>query len=381
MGFEIICTKGSGTNDSITITDSDFEQESGRKLSNLRAILETKKINGESFICSDNTNFQYRFVMPEADRHTENYTDRILAKETERLIDFKDMLLKNKNEIVLTNTKKTKKPDLIGFSTNYWSHHNLRVSCRLKKSDDTTRNANKDKFEPILLENVVPTNEKISLNYENVCICCENSVIEFPIRCWGTVGFEYKATLASGELIRQNAVHWAKGDKNLFGETCIRAWSGKDGDKNIVIKAIENVSGIDPATKVKYQKLTFTARDMLSWIDGDKVIDINTPKDITLKSTKTLNFTGKNYLAAANANATNEQQLVSGEDLKPGTIVEGDKTHINYGTWHGGDFKPWEEPEGTITIFLFVFSSLEKAKAHIDRYNLMPPNEQKSIWE
>ena len=101
MGFEIICTKGSGTNDSITITDSDFEQESGRKLSNLRAILETKKINGESFICSDNTNFQYRFVMPEADRHTENYTDRILAKETERLIDFKDMLLKKKNEAFL----------------------------------------------------------------------------------------------------------------------------------------------------------------------------------------------------------------------------------------------------------------------------------------
>ncbi|MEG0378463.1 MAG: hypothetical protein RR614_08295, partial [Eubacterium sp.] len=216
------------------------------------------------------------FVMPNAERDATNFSDRIVGLSTEKLISLSEMFINEKNQIVLTNIKKAKKPDLIGFAADCWSGGKLRVRCRLNNGAES-KAKNSGKFQPLMLTNVVPTNESIQLYYDNVCICCEDSVVEFPIDCYGTVGFGFKAQLASGDLLRENCMHWRTGDKQLYGGACINYWETGDGPREIVIKAIEHATGIDPATKMSYQKITFTARDMLSWVDGDagnKVIDV-----------------------------------------------------------------------------------------------------------
>lgn len=376
MEFNVICSKGTDDYDNVTITESDVAGLRGKKLSDLRDVLEKKQVNGQSFICTDDSNSQYRFVMPKAEKCSENYSDRIVARTTERFIPLADMFINEQNQIILTNTKKLKKPDLIGFAADCWAGGKLQVKCRLKKSDESTRTINNDKFEPIMLTNVVPTNENLQLYYDNVCICCEDSVVEFPLRCYGTVGFEFKASIASGEVIRGSAVHWTPYDKNLYGETIINAWRSGNEDRNIVLKAIDHVSGIDPATKMQYQKVSFIARDMLAWKDGDaKVVYNANSQKMKLESVG-----GISFLNELDLNIGDTQIAIDGSDIKPATPVKGDKTKVCYGNWSVVESKPWEEPQGIVNVYFFVFSSKEKAKQYIDRYNILPPSMQEEIW-
>lgn len=372
MGFEVLCSKGSASDESITVTETDLTGLDGKKLSDLRTALEKKMVNNRTFIEPDSSTSQDRFVMPYAEQNAVNYSDRIVGITSEKLINLSDMFINDKNQIVLTNTKKANKPDLIGFAADCWSGGRLRVRCRLNNGNET-KAKNKGKFEPVMLTNVVPTNENIQLHYDNVCICCEDSVVEFPIDCYGTVGFGFKAQLASGDIVRESCMHWNIGDKRLYGGACINFWDTKDGTREIVMKAISHVSGIDPATKMNYQKITFTARDMLSWVngnDGKKVIDVNTPsKNISLRNA------GLQVGAS-----TTPQVTVDGKSITPATLLPGDKLNITYGNWWPKDFDSWENALGTVNVYLFVFTSLEEAKKLIDQYNILAPSLQAKFW-
>lgn len=373
MNFEVLCSKGSGSDESVTITDADLAGLAGKKLSDLRAALERKKVNGQSFIGPDSSNSQFRFVMPYAERQAENYSDRIVGLSTEKLICLSDMFINDKNQIILTNTKKKNKPDLIGFAADCWAGGELRVRCRLNKRGDCAAK-NRDKFQPLMLTNVVPTNENIQLHYDNVCICCEDSVVEFPMDCYGTVGFGYKAQLASGEILRESSMHWAIGDNNLYGGASVYFWDAKDGTREIVMKAIEHVSGIDPATKMNYQKLTFIARDMRSWVNGDegkRVIDVNTPAP---------NKSLQGRALFRSAGDTGQQVTIDGKKITPATPQPGDKVKVTYGNWWPKEFDSWENALGVVSVYFFVFTSLEEAKKLLGQYNMLPPGEQEKFW-
>ncbi len=366
MGNEIVCSKGSNENDYVTVTEKDFKTNGidldKCTLAELRKILEQKSVNGSPFIRQETDECQYLFMMPLEDtgKTYEKYEDypHFIHPEYERILHISDIFFYNRRHIILFNSKKKKKPDLMGYATNFWTGGKLRVGCRLKQTKD---DSNKGKFQPLMLTNVVSTSKNAMLNYNNVCICCEDSVVEFPLRCYGTLGFEFRARLEAGETICDSAVHWAKGDENIYGNSCLDFWEKEDGDKNIKIKAIENVSGIDPATKMQYQKIIFEARDMLSWYDDGKEV---TPKKHGVRLLRT----------------APQQEIIRGEDIKPSTTVPEGNAEVDYGKWYIGNCKPWEELEGSVTVFFFVFSSLEKAKQYIDAYNILPPEQQEAIW-
>ena len=379
MSYEILCSKGTETDDDVRISEAEAPGLSDKTLLELRVLLEKKQVSGKSFISPDGGGHQYRFVMPDADKKTENYSDRVVGLSTEQFIPARQLFINAHNQIIITDTAKPRKPDLIGFETNYWMGGKLRVRCTLKNSDESAKEANKGKFEPIMLTNVVPTNEKIQLHYENVCICCEDSVVQFPFRCFGTVGFIYKTFLASGDVIKENAVHWAPYDKNLYGGASVTAWSAKDGAKNIVMKDISKVGEIDPSAKVHYQKITFTAWDVLEWKDlsTNTLYNINSTRPL-LKNLNMLGLMSNNTLGAGSGD---KQVTIGGGDIAPATPVKGDETVVHTGNWIVTKSKQTEEPQGTITVHFFVFKTLEKAKKYIDRYNILPPQEETKIWE
>jgi len=373
MSFEVLCSKGSGSDESIVVTEADLAGLAGKKLSDLRTVLEKKKLNGQPFIEPDSSDSRFRFVMPYADREAEDYSDRLVGISTEKVICLSDMFINDKNQIILTNTQKKNRPDLIGFAADCWSGGKLRVRCRLNNSGDCAAK-NRGKFQPLMLTNVVPTNERIQLYYQNVCICCEDSVVEFPMDCYGTVGFGYKAQLESGAVLRDSCMHWAIGDKNMYGGASVRFWDTEEGTREIVMKAIDHVSEIDPASKMRYQKLTFIARDMLSWINGDKgkrVIDVNTPSK---------NEVLYGRASVMSVKGLGQQMTIDGKQITPATPYPGDKIKVNYGNWWPKDFAPWENALGTVSVHLFVFTSLKEAEKFFGQYNMLPPEKQKKFW-
>jgi len=373
MNFPFQVCKSTNTDGTIELFKSDFSgitDDSKIKLSTVRNVLVVK-----GFIPADETTSKFRFVFPEVENTKDlAYSDRIVGKQSENSISAEDMLIGNSSQISITDTAKKTKPDLMGFETDWWTGGQLRVRAYLKNRDEESQKSNVGKFQPILLTNVVPTNESIQLHYSNVCICCEDSVIEFGLRCYGTVGFEYKATLASGDVIRQSAVHWNPYDKNLIGETVIDAWHKNGKDYNIVMKEIRSVSDIDPATRVQYQKITFVARDMLAWKDGNANIEYTANSEDPNKPKPSISF-AKNA-----AETASRQGIIGGDDITPSTPTRGGETKVNYGNWWVTQTKPWEEPQGVLDVYFFNFTSLEAAKKCIDRFNMLKPGEQARIW-
>lgn len=370
MTYQIICSKLSG-NETQMLNDTQYEKLEEMKVSKLREILVEK-----NFISVDDDNKKWRFILSKLSSASPTYDDRILGKDTEKYVPLSDLVVGTKNEIIITNTQLKTKPDLIGFGTNWFTGGKLRVKCSLSKNKKL-ESINANKFEPIMLSNVVSTNQSLKLLYSNVCICCEDSAIEFGLRSWGSVGFEYNASLASGEVIRNSAVHWKPEDYDLYGETGFDAW--QKGDHSIIMKAIDKVSGIDPLTKMNYMKATFKTRDMLAWRDNDAKKTYSINDKAKLKNNLSMNLS---FSVACNSVSTNEQsqRAIGGDDVTPGTPTRGEIINVTYGNWSIAETKSWEEPEGTVDIYFFTFKSLEIAKKYIDRYNTMPLDEQASVW-
>jgi hypothetical protein len=366
MTIEITCTKAN-PEQRITIPNCD----SNMKVSAFRNLLVSK-----NFIAREEDREQWRFVLSNVESVAGSkpaYTDRMLGLGSEVYAPISDVMLENsKNEIVITNILTSVKPDLIGFASNWFAGGKLKVRCTL--SDNPK---NKDKFQPVMLTDVITTNPNQSIYYSNVCICCEDSALYFGLRCFGSVGFEYRASLASGDLMRQSATHWAPGTYEVYGEHGFKSW--QDDDKAIIMKAIENVSGIDPQTKMNYMKATLIAKDMEAWRDWgakpEKIYSIDDKPKLQFSRIQPMELSMKTA-----AQKQQQQQIVPGSDITPSTPVKGDKEYVNYGKWWPERSKPWEKPEGTLDIYFFTFKTLEAAKKHFDRYNTTPLHEHGNIW-
>jgi hypothetical protein len=350
MGVKIKCSKGAGVNDS-----RDFEVESESvKLNALRSILIR-----EQFIVSDSAtaNLGYRFVMPRAEKMV--YEDVILSDQVEKYMPIGDLFINNKREIVLTNVFASKRPDLMGFATNWWSHRHTRVQCRLNKADPEAITINEGKFEPVMMMDVKSTSEKTAIPYDNVCICCKDSRVEFGIRSWGGVGFSFYVGAGAGDpIVSDLYLFWGGDDKDLYGDATIRRW--QNDAKTISIIATADATNIDPTTKLHYQKITFKTRNVTSIPRDGKTKSSNTPPPVI------------GQIQAARAAASTEQKVVvaSGGSITPGTATKGGSSEQGFGSAAQIVADSWDNPLGEVIVYFFVFNTLEDAKKIIDRYNL-----------
>ncbi|MEG0378464.1 MAG: hypothetical protein RR614_08300, partial [Eubacterium sp.] len=78
--------------------------------------------------------------------------------------------------------------------------------------------------------------------------------------------------------------------------------------------------------------------------------------------------------------SSGQQVTIDGKIITPATLEKGEKVKVSYGNWWPESFESWEKPLGTISVYLFVFKSLEEAKQLMDQYNLLAPGLQEKFW-
>lgn len=136
--------------------------------------------------------------------------------DIETIYPVKKLFMNSKNEMIISSVDKAGRPDLIDFATDFFYNGKVKVWCRLRDYVEGDIESNKGKFQPVMLTDVITTREKDDANYKFVCICCEDSTLEFPVESYGTVGIVIKAEL-NNAMIYGSAVHWAPFDKKLYG--------------------------------------------------------------------------------------------------------------------------------------------------------------------
>lgn len=393
----IICSKV-GFSQSCKITKETLT--SLKHISDLRKYLE--QIN---FITSDTNECTWRFLTPNVEQSEKSQKDaRILSINIESILSTEDLAATTtSHELMLTDTKKTKKPDLMGFLVDGFKGGDLEVKCTLNDSNDKSITHNKDKFQPIMLSDVCSTADNINLSFKNVCLCCKDSAIKFYMHCCGTLGFWYEVHINNEDftLIRSSGTRWDTNIENTWGHAECYSWDGDD--EQIIIKATTDV-GIRPNERLHYMKLTIRAADLLSWKThtGELFIPqsdlgkrkyeakkqgllINYCHPIELASklkseNKTNKFTWCNKIVFAKSQDNNEQTGVSGSDVEPATPTKGEHQDIKYGPWWCQDTSSFEKAQDSLDIYFFVFNDLETAKRYIDHINSVALKAGTSIW-
>ncbi|RKJ37902.1 hypothetical protein D7X25_31400 [bacterium 1XD42-8] len=287
--------------------------------------------------------------------------------DIETIYPAKKLFINSKNEMIISNVDKAGRPDLIGFATDFFNNGKVKVWCRLRDYVEGDIKANKGKFQPVMLTDVITTREKDDVNYKFACICCEDSILEFPVESYGTVGIVIKAEL-NNTIIYDSAVHWAPFDKKLYGRGSVNCMKRPEDKEiyNITVKNVTKDTGIVPGTALRYQKITIYTQDLLSWYD------------IPTKTTFTENSKNSVKKAAVLVNQLKEQITLPEGSYDPGEIVPGSPVKFGCGQWYVGDIG--QEKLGAVSVYMFVFKTLEEAEECIGRYNVLTESKQAEFW-
>lgn len=377
MGCRVKCSKGTGAGDvmvldfadkELSVTDPD--QDAFLSVEDVR-----NRLTAEKFIGSDQDGYIWRFVLPKVkpdEKGEVRYTDRILGTQTEEVYPAKKLIINTENEIILTNVDAVGRPDLIGFATDYFNNGKVRVTCRLRDYMQGDGEKNAGKFQPVMLTDVISTREEDDVNYKFVCVCCEDSVVEFPVESLGSVGIVIKAEL-DNEIIYNSAVHWATGDHDLYGRGSVNCMKRDGKTFDIVVKNLTKDTSVVPGTAIRYQKITIYTQDLLSWYDGDA------GREITVEESRAnaQNLVRRMALTAAPA-AAKEQITIPIDSYDPGTIDQGAQVKFGCGNWSRR--KVAEGILGSVSVYMFVFKTEAEAKKVIGRYNSLTESNQARYW-
>lgn len=344
--FKIYCIIGKETKE---LSEKDYPTLRTMKAEELRKILQIT--------------YDWAFVLPAIKEDAVKDIEQRIVNNyaSEKYIPIQDIILPTTNEIILTNVKKDKNPDLISSKCDWFKDRELMVQCVLNpkpKNPDT----NKDKFSPIMLSNTSTTNieSKFYNTYKNVCICCQDSVVVFNVKCRGSLGFRYQASINTGEVINTVFVGTTSYKSTL--KTTLTLWSS---EKEIKIVPTSSLSNYDPFLNNRYMNLTFRASDIISWSpnkEGNPLYHADNYKK---------NIQKKYHINFARTMANDIGQVyVPGEEITPGTAIEGDKEYIpKHSGFYPKEVAPWEPGLGLITITMFVFNTIEDANKFQKRYN------------
>lgn len=390
MPCKVRCSKGSNEGDSIELVfeekDSsitDFEDSHFLSVSNIR-----DRLVSEGFIGNDKDHAVWRFVLhhvAEDEKKKIRYSDRILGIDIETMYPAKKLFINSKNEIIISNVDKIGRPDLIGFATDFFNNGKIKVWCRLRDYIKGDREENQGKFQPVMLTDVITTRENDDVNYKFACICCEDSILEFPVESYGTVGIVIKAEL-NNTIVYDSAVHWSPYDKKLYGRGSVNCMKRPEDKEvhNITVKNITKDTGVVPGTALRYQKITIYTHDLLSWYDIPTKTTFTENSQRPVQNTKNIAKKAvglKNQMKVGEVSGSinsKEQITVPGGSYDPGKIVPGSPVEFGCGQWYVGDIG--QEKLGSVSIYMFVFKTLEEAEKIIGRYNALTESKQAEFW-
>lgn len=384
MSCRIKCSKGSKAEDTkffefaekdLSITDP--EDPRFLSLEDLRKCLVAKK-----FIGADGDTCIWRFVsskVKEDEKGKIKYSDRIVGIGSEEIYPVKRLIINQENEVIISNVGAVQKPDLIGFATDYFNNGKIKVSCQLRTDMPGDTVKNKDKFPPVMMTDLISTNEESDMIYKFACICCEDSVIKFPVESFGSVGFVLKAEL-NNEIIYDSAIKLAKGKHDLYGVgyvNCMR----KDGKTfDLVVKNLTKDTSVVPGTGIRYQKITIYTYDMLSWYDGEQDHEVTIEEARANDKGLLAGSLQSGILPGRSLQSEQDKQQITlpSDGYDPGKISQGDEVKFSYGKWHRR--KVSEERLGSVSIYMFVFKTEEDAEKIIGRYNSLTESNQLKFW-
>lgn len=375
--MEVKCYKGAKDSDITTI-----EVEESAILEDVRSLLIQK-----GFIEPDNRQkgIAYRFIIKRTKK--EPGKEKMTLDDSVMPIDIEDIATVHKiwgfeKQIVLTNID-APRPDLVGFACDSWNNRYASASCSLNLIDPEAIKQNNAiaAFKPMMLTDVLSTNKNKIANFENVCICKKGSVVQFGISSWGAVGFHYKIEPGVGNPIVKGLYHTFDDSPDRYEQTSTRSWQEKG--KIIEIQAVDELSGLIPGNRMAYQKIIISTRNLISYKKGDKSYSSDaTPPIPTLPGSRQIllagNFASEYDIRRSLATAPmNENIMVDGDSITPGTATTGGGSTETYGTIHSCVTAPWEEALGVIVIHFFVFKTEEEALNTIQGLNSPDPD----LWK
>ncbi|MCG8640565.1 MAG: hypothetical protein MI862_12570 [Desulfobacterales bacterium] len=167
-------------------------------------------------------------------------------------------ILGEQNNLTITDPN-ANKPDLEGILVSWFTDRNLQVGVRLNNANPDAVAANKDKFQPFMLEKVQTIKdaaEDFPNVYWNYAVICEKgSAISFNYSCWGAAGYGFsiksdRSTIISGLYVVNN------------GNYATTTFSGlsryQDTKQNIVVDSLSD-QGIPIGDRLQYSSVTFKA--------------------------------------------------------------------------------------------------------------------------
>lgn len=395
MYCQVKCTKGSGPEDSVIlmfegkdITVTDSEKQTFLSVADVRA-----RLSAEGFIGTGNDESVWRFVSPKVKSDEKKaivYDDRILGTQVEDVYPAKKLFINDENEIIITDVERIGRPDLIGFATDYFNDGQIEVTCRLRDYKEGDKEANAGKFQPVMLTDVISTRKNDDVNYRFVCVCCEDSVVEFPVVSFGSVGMVLRAEV-NNNMIYDSAFHWEKYKHDISGCATVNCMK-RPGEKelyNITVKNLSKDTSVVPGKGIRYQKITIYTHSLLSWKDLESgttftsesrppEVNANSGARLAGKRAMTLNTGAASVGIKAVQSNMKDQITIAGDSYDPGEIVEGAPVKFGCGKWCRGDFS--EKRVGSVSIYMFVFKTLEEAEKVIGRYNSLTESRQAEFW-
>lgn len=373
--MEIKCYKGARDSDITTINVEDGML----LLCEVREMLVQK-----GFIEPDNRQkgIAYRFVVKQTKKAPQK--DKMLLKDVVMPLEMEDIppvsrIWGFEKQIVLTNID-APHPDLVGFACDSWNNGYASASCSLNRTDPEAIKQN-DKiaaFKPMMLTDVLSTNEKVIANFNNVCICQKGSVVQFSISSWGAAGFHFKIEIGAGEPIVKGLYSTFNDSPDRYGRTSTRCW--QKGRKTIEIQAVDELRDIIPGQRIAYQKITVSTRNLISYKRGDKLYSSEATPPIPMVSDSRQMLLAGNFTSAYDIRRSlatapmNENIMVDGDSITPGTAITGGDSTETHGKIHACVTAPWEEALGVIVIHFFVFKSQEEALNTIQGLNSPDPD-------
>lgn len=368
----IKCYKGAKDSDitSIDIPDTTCLKE-------VRKIL-----TEQGFITADTDKEAYRFAIKQTEQK------KTILKDIVVPIEFEDMPPVSRvwgydKQIVLTNINSAPSADLVGFACDRWYNRYASAACKLNWSDPAAieKNNKIGAFEPMMLTDVIPTNEMSLGYYENVCICLEGSAVQFHISSWGAAGFHFQIAPQAGDPIVSGLYRTFNDTPNRYGECATGCWQKKG--KTIEIYAFDHLEGLASGSRTRYQRITFKTRNLISYKRGDRTYhsDAEPPSLVPDSSRMILvqgNFVSENDNRRALATASQKENvIVDGDSYTAGTAIQGGESVEKHGSIGSCVTDSWENALGAIVVHFFVFKSKEEALNTIQGLNSLDPD----LWK
>lgn len=332
-----------------------------------------KQLNAAGFIGDDSKSEAWRFFIYNS-KSTE-FSDAILGKEVESLVPISGMFGPGE-QLYLTNTHKETSPDLMGIGAEWFFDRYMSCRVKLNNEEESAREVNAGKFEPMLMTHVRPTSHNVAGIYDNVVVCEQGSVITFEISSWGAAGFRYSIKPEAGEKI-VDALYNCFGDTpNRVACSSIRRYSGVA--KQIVVNSTSSMQ-IPSGQTVQYQRVAVQTQRLTSYKKAGHTYTNNSRPPNSVRSAAGVPSMAQMRTGAEpepiSPRVLAQAEVLPGETITPGTTHPGDNSNQQFGRI--SDAKYDSEPLSEIVFYFFVFKTHDDAAKVIGSINAPNPD----VWK